>query len=402
MNGCLQSILFIYPTETHSTSEDPGTMKFVSYLLVTALGASLSLGASAQQPQPVGPYKDFKGTINLDVRDLKADWGPFTPKKAPEGAPNILFVLYDDTGLAAWSPYGGRINMPTLDKLVQNGITYTQWHTVALCSPTRSTLLTGRNHTLNGMAAITEGSNGFPGWAGRIPPQAATIAQVLQDNGYSTFWLGKNHNVPEQDVAEGGDRKTWPLGQGFERYYGFIGGETNQWYPDLVEDNHFIEPPASPEQGYHLSKDLADQAIKMIRNQQAASPSKPWFMFYNPGANHAPHQAPKEYISKYKGKFDDGYEAYRTWVLARMIEKGVLPKDTKLTPINPMPEVPGESGRRCPPLEHPQRGREEVVLAHGGGVRRLVGIHRRTDWPRHRLPGEDQTAREHNGPLRRR
>jgi arylsulfatase A-like enzyme len=119
--------------------------------------------------------------------------------------------------------------------------------------------LTGRNHTLNGMAAITEGSNGFPGWAGRIPPQAATIAQILQDNGYSTFWLGKNHNVPEQDVAEGGDRKTWPLGQGFERYYGFIGGETNQWYPDLVEDNHFIEPPASPEQGYHLSKDLADQ-----------------------------------------------------------------------------------------------------------------------------------------------
>jgi arylsulfatase len=209
---------------------------------------------------------------------------------------------------------------------------------VALCSPTRSTLLTGRNHTLNGMAAITEASNGFPGWAGRIPPQAATVAQILQDNGYSTFWLGKNHNVPEQDVAAGGDRKTWPLGQGFERYYGFIGGETNQWYPDLVEDNRFIEPPYGPEQGYHLSKDLADQAIKMIRDQKATSPSKPWFMFYNPGANHAPHHAPQEYIDKYKGKFDDGYEAYRTWVLARMIEKGVLPKDTKLTPINPMPE----------------------------------------------------------------
>ena len=286
----------------------------------------------------MGPYKDFKGTINLDVRDSKPDWGPFTPKKAPAGAPNVLFVLYDDTGLSAWSPYGGRINMPTLDKLAKNGLTYTQWHTVALCSPTRSTLLTGRNHTLNGMAAITEGANGFPGWAGRIPPQAATVAQILQDNGYSTFWLGKNHNVPEQDVAEGGDRKTWPLGQGFERYYGFIGGETNQWYPDLVEDNHFIEPPAAPEQGYHLSKDLADQAIKMIRNQKAASPSKPWFMFYNPGANHAPHHAPQEYIAKYKGKFDDGYEAYRTWVLARMIEKGVLPKGTKLTPINPLPE----------------------------------------------------------------
>jgi arylsulfatase len=288
--------------------------------------------------QAVGPYKDFKGTIKLDVRDSKPDWGPFTPKKAPAGAPNILFVLYDDTGLAAWSPYGGRISMPTLDRLAKNGLTYTQWHTAALCSPTRSTLLTGRNHTLNGMAAITEGANGFPGWSGRMPPQAATVAQILQENGYSTFWLGKNHNVPEQDVAEGGDRKTWPLGQGFERYYGFIGGETNQWYPDLVEDNHFIEPPYGPEKGYHLSKDLADQAIKMIRNQKATSPSKPWFMFYNPGANHAPHHAPQEYIAKYKGKFDDGYEAYRTWVLARMIEKGIMPKGTKLTPINPLPE----------------------------------------------------------------
>ena len=314
------------------------TMKFVSRLIVGGLGMLLSSAAFAQQPQPVGPYKDFNGTINLDIRDSKADWGPFTPKKAPAGAPNILFVLYDDTGLAAWSPYGGRINMPTLDKLAQNGLTYTQFHTVALCSPTRSTFLTGRNHTLNGMAAITEASNGFPGWAGRIPPQAATIAQILQETGYSTFWLGKNHNVPEQDVAEGGDRKTWPLGQGFERYYGFIGGETNQWYPDLVEDNHFIEPPFGPEKGYHLSRDLADQAIKMIRNQQSATPSKPWFMFYNPGANHAPHHAPKEYIAKYKGKFDDGYDAYRTWVLARMMEKGVLPKDTKLTPINPLPE----------------------------------------------------------------
>ena len=239
------------------------------------------------------------------------------------------------------------------------------------------------------MAAITEASNGFPGWSGRIPPQAATVAQILQDNGYSTFWLGKNHNVPEQDVAEGGDRKTWPLGQGFERYYGFIGGETNQWYPDLVEDNHFIEPPSTPEQGYHLSKDLADQAIKMIRNQKATSPSKPWFMFYNPGANHAPHHAPQEYIDKYKGKFDDGYEAYRTWVLARMIEKGVLPKGTKLTPINPLPESQANPADACPPVEHAQRGREEAVLAHGRGLCRVLGIHRRADRPRHRLPGAD-------------
>jgi len=288
--------------------------------------------------QAVGPYKDFKGTIKLDARDSTPDWGPFTPAKAPEGAPNILFILYDDTGLAAWSPYGGRINMPTMDGLAKDGLTYTQWHTVALCSPTRSTLLTGRNHTLNGMASITEGSNGFPGWAGRIPPQAATLAQILQDHGYSTFWLGKNHNVPVQDIGEGGDRKNWPLGQGFERFYGFIGGETNQWYPDLVEDSHSIDPPATPEQGYHLSKDLADHAIRMISDQKAVSPTKPWFMFFNPGANHAPHHAPQEYIAKYKGKFDDGYDAYRSWVLQRMIAKGIMPKGTKLTPINPLPK----------------------------------------------------------------
>jgi len=317
-----------------------------SGILVLGLGLAVIglTGCTAREKkadssaQAVGPYKDFKGTIKLDARDSKADWGPFTPKKAPAGAPNILFILYDDTGLASWSPYGGRINMPTIDRLAKNGLTYTQWHTVALCSPTRSTILTGRNHSLNGMSGITETSNGFPGWNGRIPPQAATIAQILKDSGYSTFWLGKDHNVPEQDVAEGGGRDHWPLEMGFERYYGFIGGETNQWYPDLVEDNHFIEPPATPEQGYHLSKDLADQAIKMIRDQKATNPSKPWYMWYCPGANHAPHHAPQEYIAKYKGKFDDGYEAYRTWVLARMIEKGVVPRDTKLTPINPMPE----------------------------------------------------------------
>ncbi len=292
----------------------------------------------AQEEQAVGPYKDFKGKIELDVRDSVADWAPFTPKRAPAGAPNILFILYDDTGLAAWSPYGGRINMPTLQKLADNGLRYTQWHTTSLCSPTRSTILTGRNHHLNGMAAITEGANGFPGASGRIPPQAATVAQILRDNGFSTFWLGKNHNVPEQDVASGASREMWPLAMGFDRYYGFIGGETNQWYPDLTEDNRFIEPPYAPEQGYHLSKDLADQAIRFIRDQKGSNPSRPWFMWFNPGANHAPHHAPKEYIDKYKGKFDDGYEAYRTWVLARMIEKGIVPKGTKLTPINPLPE----------------------------------------------------------------
>ena len=281
--------------------------------------------------------ENFKGVIELDVRKSKADWAPYTLKSAPEGAPNVLFVLFDDTGQAAWSPYGGAINMPTLQKLADNGLIYTQWHTTALCSPTRSTLLTGRNHHLTGNAAITETADGFPGAHGRIPKQCATIGQVLQENGWSTFWIGKDHNVPEQDVASGASRTQWPTQLGFDRFYGFLGGETNQWYPDLAEDNRFIEQPYSPEEGYHLSKDLADKAIEFIMDQKATNPSKPWYMWFCPGANHAPHHAPQEFIDKYKGKFDNGYEAYRAWVLPRMIAKGILPKDTKLTDINPLP-----------------------------------------------------------------
>jgi arylsulfatase len=280
----------------------------------------------------------FKGKIALDVRDSIPDWEPFVPPKAPEGAPNVLIVLYDDTGLAAWSPFGGRVEMPTLQKLADGGLTYSQWHTTALCSPTRSCFLTGRNHHQNGMACITEASTGFPGASGHIPPECGTLAEVMRQAGWSTFWLGKNHNVPVDDAHAGGSRQNWPLHQGWDRFYGFIGGETNQWYPDLVVDNHQIEQPYRPEEGYHLSKDLADQAIQMIRDVKASAPSRPWLMWFCPGANHAPHHAPEEYIAKYKGRFDDGYEAYREWVLPRMIEKGILPEGTELSPMNPMPE----------------------------------------------------------------
>ena len=310
--------------------------KVCASVMSVLVGGAGAAPASAKETTISDYEKAFKGVIKLDVRDSTPDWTPYIQKKAPEGAPNVLFILYDDTGLAAWSPYGGRINMPTMDKLAANGLTYTQWHTCALSSPTRSTILTGRNHHLNGMASITEGANGFPGACGRIPEECATIGEILQDNGWSTFWLGKDHNVPVQDIGSGGSRKEWPLRMGFDRFYGFLGGETNQWYPDLVEDNKYIEQPYSPEEGYHLSKDLADQAITMIRDQKSSNPSKPWFMWFCPGANHAPHQCPQEYIDKYKGKFDDGYEAYRKWVLERMIAKGIMPKGTQLTPINPL------------------------------------------------------------------
>jgi len=280
----------------------------------------------------------FKGTISLDIRDSKPDWTPFLARKAPQGAPNVLVVLYDDTGLAAWSPFGGRIEMPTLQKLADRGLRYSQWHTTALCSPTRSCFLTGRNHHQNGFATISEAASGFPGYSSHIPPECASMATVLREAGWSTFWVGKNHNIPVDEWTMGSSKKRWPLAQGYDRFYGFVGGETNNWYPDLAEDNHYVAQPYSPEEGYHLSKDLADKALEFIRDSRQTEPDKPWYLWFCPGANHAPHHAPKEFIDKYKGKFDDGYEAYRHWALASMVGKGILPRDTQLTPINPMTE----------------------------------------------------------------
>ncbi len=282
--------------------------------------------------------RPFKGTIKLDIRESKPDWGAFLDANAPKDAPNVLVILYDDTGQAAWSPYGGRIRMPTLDRLAKNGLTYTQWHTTAVCSPTRSCFLTGRNHHANGFGSISEMAVGFAGYCGHIPPENGTVAQVLRDAGYSTYWVGKNHNVPVDAFDMGGSKKEWPLGLGYDRFYGFIGGETNQWYPELIEDNHFVEQPSQPEDGYHFSRDIADKAIAFIRDGKQSRPDKPWYLWLCPGANHAPHHAPQDYIDKYKGQFDDGYEAYREWVLERMVERGIVPEGTALTPLNPLPE----------------------------------------------------------------
>jgi arylsulfatase A-like enzyme len=284
------------------------------------------------------PDPRFKGKIALDVRDSTPDWDPYTPPAAPAGSPNVLLVLYDDTGLAAWSPYGGGIQMPTMQRLADGGLTYSQWHTTALCSPTRSCLLTGRNHHTNGFACITEGAIGFPGANARLPESCAPFAKILQRGGWNTYWVGKNHNVPSEEVHAGAPKRNWPLAQGFDRFYGFLGGETNQWFPTLVEDNKMIDQPYGPEDGYHLSRDLADQALTMLRDTRQSAPSRPWFMWFCPGANHAPHHAPEEYIARYKGQFDDGYEAYREWVLPRMIERGVVPEGTDLTKLNPMPD----------------------------------------------------------------
>ena len=281
--------------------------------------------------------KQFNGIINLDIRDSKPDWEPYQPPKAKENAPNVLYIVWDDTGIAAWDIFGGLIEMPNMKRLADKGLRYTNWHTTALCSPTRSCLMTGRNATMNGMSCITEASSGYPGSCGVIPPENGTIAEILQNNGYGTFCVGKWHLTPETESNMAGPKRTWPTGRGFERFYGFLGGETNQWYPELTFDNHFVDQPYKPEQGYHLSKDLVDKSIRFIQDSKQIAPDKPWLMYLSFGANHAPHHSPKEWIDKYKGKFDMGYEKYREMVLENMKKMGTVPPETELSQINPWP-----------------------------------------------------------------
>jgi arylsulfatase A-like enzyme len=295
--------------------------------------------------------KTFKGTIDVDTRDSTPDWEPYLQPVAPEGAPNVLYIVLDDVGFSAMEPWGGLIETPNIKKLAENGLTYTNWHTTALCSPTRSSLLTGRNHTTNGMACIAEATAGFPNANGHIPFECATIAEVLGERGWNTYMLGKWHLCPADEMNMASTKRNWPVGRGFERYYGFLGGESNQWYPDLVYDNHPVEQPSTPEEGYHLSTDLADKAIEFIKDAKMIAPDKPFFMYFCPGATHAPHHAPKEWIEKYRGRFDMGYEAYREQVFARQKELGIFPADAELSPLNPYAEETSAEGKPWPALD---------------------------------------------------
>ncbi len=298
--------------------------------------------------------EQWKGFINVDVRDSVADWTPYEEPKAPEGAPNVLMIVLDDVGFSAMSCYGGLVETPNIDRLAANGLLYTQWHTTALCSPTRACLLTGRNHTTVGMACIAEATTGFPNSNGHIPFECATLAEVLVEQGYNTYMLGKWHLCPQEEMHLASNKRNWPDGRGFERYYGFLGGETNQYYPALVYDNHPVKQPTMPEEGYHLTEDLTDTAIEFIRDAKQINPAKPFFMYYCPGATHAPHHAPKEWVEKYRGRFDMGYERYREQVLARQKQMGIVPEDTELPPINPIgtPETrTGPDGKPYPELD---------------------------------------------------
>ncbi|WP_029146279.1 arylsulfatase [Microbacterium luticocti] len=287
----------------------------------------------------------FGGRIATDVRDSVPDWAPYLEPSAPEGAPNILFIVWDDIGYGAWDLYGGLIQMPTMRRIAERGVRFSQFHTTALCSPTRASLLTGRNAQSNGMGTIGEMADGFPGLSCLIPRENGMLPEVLREHGYNTFALGKWHLSPAVEMGMGASKRTWPLSRGFDRFYGFLGGLTDQWYPDLTYDNHPVEPPARPDEGYHLSADLAERALEFLRDSRSAAPAKPWFAYLAPGAGHAPHHAPREWSDRYAGAFSMGYERYREIVLENQKRLGLVPDDTVLPPLNPYRDAAGPDGQ---------------------------------------------------------
>ncbi len=295
----------------------------------------------------------FSGTISLDVRDSVPDWDPYLPPKALDGAPNVLLLAWDDVGYGALDVYGGPIETPTMRRIADMGVRFGNFHTTALCSPTRASLLTGRNATSNGMATIAEFASGFPGISTRIPFENGLISEVLAQRGYNTYCIGKWHLTPGEECNLAAFKGRWPLGRGFERFYGWLGGETHSYYPDLVHDNHPIEPPSRPEDGYYLADDLSDKAIQFVRDAKVIDPDKPFFMYLAPQAGHAPHLVPLEWADKYKGTFDEGYEAIRTSILERQKQLGLMPEDTNLSPINPHgePERTGPDAQPWPVLD---------------------------------------------------
>ena len=281
-------------------------------------------------------YKDgtpFTGVMGRTTQESSPAWPE--PPRAREGAPNVIFFVLDDVGYGQLSSFGGLVETPVLDKLAADGLRYTNVHTTALCSPSRGCFLTGRNHHSLGLASITETSTGYPGYNGILPFDKGMLSEMLLQTGYNTFCVGKWHLSPPEHQTPAGPYDRWPLGRGFERYYGFLGGDTNQWYPELVYDNHAVEQPSQPEDGYHLSSDLADKAIEFIKDAHVNAPDKPFFLYYATGAGHAPHHVPKECADKYKGKFDTGWDEYRRVVHQRQLEMGIIPKGTELSAHDP-------------------------------------------------------------------
>ncbi|MCS5736340.1 arylsulfatase [Herbiconiux daphne] len=275
------------------------------------------------------PDRDYQGPVVFDAKKSEEEFPPIVAKRPPASAPNVLVILLDDVGFGASSAFGGPVRTPTAERLADAGLRYTRFHTTALCSPTRAALLSGRNHHAVGMGHITETATPSPGYRSTRPNSAVPLPEILRQNGYNTAQFGKCHEVPVWETGPTGPFDHWPAFSGFERFYGFIGGETNQWTPALVDGVTAVEPPTDPD--YHLMPDLADKAIDYIRQQKSLTPDKPFFIYFAPGATHAPHHVPKDWIAKYKGAFDHGWDAQREQTFARQIELGVIAPDSQLT-----------------------------------------------------------------------
>ncbi len=292
----------------------------------TALVSAVSLmgQAQAQESQP------YQGTVGRTLADSR-EWWP-EPVKAPKDAPNIVWILLDDVGFGAASAFGGGISTPTFDALAGQGLRYTNFHTTAVCAPTRAALLTGKNSSSVHVAGFSHTvlSAGFPGWDGRIPSEDGTVAEILRDCGYNTFAVGKYGVTPDEDASDAGPFDRWPTGKGFDHFFGFLGSQTDQYKPDLVEDQAHVKPD-----GRHLTEQMTDKAIGYIDRQKKAAPDKPFFLYYAPGATHAPHQVAAEWSDKYKGKFDEGWDAYRQHVFAQQKKLGVIPANAVLPGRDP-------------------------------------------------------------------
>jgi arylsulfatase A-like enzyme len=300
--------------------------KLVSGIALVCLVFVANLSAQEVLPRPQPP---FKGKIERTAKDSTPDF----PKgvEAPKGAPNILLILTDDVGFGASSTFGGPIQTPTFQRLADTGLRYTTFHTTALCSPTRAALITGRNHHSVASGVITEMATGYPGYDSLIPKSAGSVGEVLRENGYNTSWFGKMHNVPDWMSSQTGPFDLWPSGLGFEYFYGFLGGDTDQWQPGNLYENTTPIMPYLGNPNYILDHALADKAIAWMRMQHALAPAKPWLLYYATGTAHAPHQAPKEWIAKYKGQFDQGWDTVREETLARQKQLGIVPANTQLT-----------------------------------------------------------------------
>lgn len=287
--------------------------------------------------------EEFEGVIGRTFDESKPWW---PPARFKTDAPNVVMIVLDDTGFSHFGCYGSTIETPHIDALAAGGLRFTGFHTTALCSPTRACLMTGRNHHAVGMRAISNFDTGFPNMRGAIPRSSATLAEILRDNGYATFATGKWHLAPMAECSAAGPFTNWPLQKGFDRYYGFLQGETDQFFPELTHDNHFIDAPGGPADGYHVSQDIVDQSAGMIRDLTSLVPERPFFLYLAFGAMHAPHQAPQAYLEKYRGRFDAGWDVERETWFARQKELGVIPAETQLAPRNrgvrPWTELSGD------------------------------------------------------------